>query len=116
MDADLRQYLDAMNQKIEELRAGQEELRAEIGGLKAGQEELRAGQARLTARIEHVDGEVDARTQMLLAEMRRMENRLVEAIRQRREDEDIAFREIDGLKRRVDRLERRVEALEARGG
>lgn len=102
MDAELREYLEAMEQR----------LGREIGGLKAGQEALRE---EMVARFEQVEGKIEARAQLLRTEMKAMEKRLNEAIEHRMTDENVAFSEILKLQRRVARLEKleqRIKALE----
>lgn len=87
MDAEMREYLEAMERRI-------------VG-------QVRQGDERLEARI-------DAQGQMLRSEMVAMEQRLIENIQGRREDIDAAFGDIDSLRRAVRDLDKRVKTLETR--
>lgn len=87
MDAEMREYLEAMECRI-------------VG-------QVRQGDERLEARI-------DAQGQMLRSEMVAMEQRLIENIQGRREDIDAAFGDIDSLRRAVRDLDKRVKTLETR--
>lgn len=89
VDAELREYLDTMEHRI-------------IAQIKENDKQL--------------ETRIDAQGHTLRTEMIVMKQELAEAIRHRREDEDLAFKEIMRLEGRMNRLERRVETLETRSG
>lgn len=98
MDAEMREYLEAMERRI-------------VGQVRQGDERLEGRIAQIEERLE---ARIDAQGQMLRTEMAAMEQRLTENIQGRREDIDAAFGDIDSLRRAVRDLDKRVKALEAR--
>lgn len=94
MDPELKAYLDEMRSQMA-TKADLDEMRHDLDALKSGQQhlgaqgrELRQGQADIIQRLD-------------------------EGFAARKEDEDLALREIRAVKRRVTSLERRVKLLEA---
>jgi chromosome segregation ATPase len=110
----LREFLEEMEKRLatkadlDAMRQGiVEHLRAEI---RTGDEETRRT---LGTEIRALDAKIDVTARELRQGQADIIERLDEGFAARKEDEDLALREIRAVKRRVTSLERRVKLLES---
>ena len=129
MDPELREFLEDMEKRLAtkadldvmrqgiveqlraEIRTGDEETRRVLRDeIRAGDEETRRI---LEAEIQVLDAKIDVTARELRQGQADIIQRLDEGFAARKEDEDLALREIRAVKRRVTSLERRVKLLES---
>lgn len=109
MDPELREYLEAMEQRLA-AKADLGDMRQDIIGLKVGQERLEAHidaqVGSLRGDLAGVEARIDAQGRDIREAMTAMETRLTKSIENRREDIDAIGADVLDLQSRVKRLDR----------
>jgi len=101
MDPELKAYLEAMEQRLA-TKADLAEMRREMA-TKADLDETRR----------HLENRIDMQGRELRQDLADIRHRIDEGFAARKQDEDLALREIRTVKARVTSLERRVKLLES---